>query len=53
MFVTADVGADSYKIEELNNKIKEIISESGAPAGIKTVVTGEPSLFSVVFNFSE
>ena len=51
VFITADVGADSSKVEALNNKIKEIISESGAPAGIKIIVTGEPSLFSVVFNY--
>jgi uncharacterized protein len=51
MFITADVGADSNKIDDLNNRIKEIIQKSGSPAGVKTVVTGEPSLFSVIFNF--
>lgn len=50
LFITADVGADSEKVEEIDARIKEIIAESGTPAGVKTIVTGEPSLFSAIFN---
>jgi predicted RND superfamily exporter protein len=49
VFVKVDVGGDSEKIDEMNDKIKEILESSGAPTGIKTTVTGEPPLISAIF----
>jgi predicted RND superfamily exporter protein len=49
VFVKVDVGGDTDKIDEMNNKIQEILESSGKPAGVKAVVTGEPPLVSAIF----
>lgn len=49
VFVQVDSGEDSDKIDELNLRIGEVVSQSGIPPGIKAVVTGEPPLFSAIF----
>lgn len=51
LMIESDIGNDEAKILELTQIIEEKILESGKPAGIKTTVTGEPSLMAVMFNF--
>jgi len=51
VFINADVGADNTKIREINEKILEIIENSGEPGGVKTVITGEPPLGAKIFEF--
>lgn len=49
--VYTDAGYDESKIEEINELINNIITDSGPPGGVKITVTGDPPLVAVMFNF--
>lgn len=48
-FIEADVGADSEKIRALDEKVNEIIEQSGKPGGVKVVTTGDAPLGAAIF----
>jgi len=50
VFISADISEDSEKINEINDRVKEIIESSSKPGGVKAVVTGEPPLFARIFD---
>lgn len=50
VFVTTDLtGADEEKVRSLNNRINDIIDETGNPGGIKISVTGNAPLAASIF----
>lgn len=50
IFLTADLGSNPEKLEEVENLVKEKSMTSGIPAGVKVEVTGTPSMINLVFN---
>ncbi|MBR9701704.1 MMPL family transporter [Candidatus Pacearchaeota archaeon] len=50
VFISADVSGDSDKIEEMNQKVRDIVESSSKPGGVKAAVTGEPPLLAQIFN---
>ncbi|MFH1802611.1 MAG: MMPL family transporter [archaeon] len=48
-FIEADVGGDTEKIQALDEKVNEIIEESGKPGGVKVTTTGDAPLGSAIF----
>lgn len=47
--IEADVGGDSEKIQALDERVDEIIEESGKPGGIKVTTTGDAPLGATIF----
>lgn len=50
IFLTADLGSNPEKLNEVEKIVKEKSATSGIPAGIKVEVTGTPSMINLVFN---
>lgn len=50
IFIEADVGGDSAKIQALNDEIDEILKRVSTPGGIKVTTTGDAPLNSAIFN---
>jgi predicted RND superfamily exporter protein len=49
VFIEADVGGDSEKINALNDRVNEIIDASSKPGGVKVTTTGDAPLGSAIF----
>ncbi|MBD3252546.1 MMPL family transporter [Candidatus Pacearchaeota archaeon] len=50
IFISANIGSENEKIKSANSRIDEIIRLSTPPSGIKTTVTGDPALGSLLFD---
>jgi uncharacterized protein len=50
IFIDADVSGDSSKINEMNEKVRDIVESTSKPGGIKVAVTGEPPLLAKIFD---
>jgi uncharacterized protein len=50
-FVSVFSSSEISRIEALNQRIDEIVQLSNPPSGIKTTVTGDPALGSLLFRF--
>jgi hypothetical protein len=48
-FIEADVGGDSEKIRALDERVDEIIEESGKPGGVRVTTTGDAPLGATIF----
>ncbi|MFA5382887.1 MAG: efflux RND transporter permease subunit [Candidatus Micrarchaeia archaeon] len=48
-YLKSDLGGGENKINELENTIREKLASSSEPVGIKTSITGNPSIRSVIF----
>lgn len=49
IFISVDVSGDNEKINEINDRVREVVESSSKPGGIKVAVTGEPPLLSQIF----